>query len=176
MSNYRRSLIKGATYFFTLTLADRKSNLLVEEICRLRKAYATVNQRYPFQTIAICVLPDHLHAIWTLPSNDHDYSQRWQLIKRNFSTGLPASTTQSLSKENKREKGIWQRRFWEHQIRDAVDLQRHVDYIHHNPVKHGLVKQVKDWPYSSFHRYVVAEDLPTDWGGEKIRLEDDFGE
>lgn len=104
MSNYRRSLISGATYFFTLTLADRKSNLLTTKINRLRKAYASVNQRYPFQTIAICVLPDHLHAIWTLPSDDHDYSLRWQLIKRNFSAGLPASTTRSESKQNKLKK------------------------------------------------------------------------
>jgi putative transposase len=176
MSNYRRSFISGATYFFTLTLADRKSNLLTTEINRLRKAYATVNHRYPFQTIAICVLPDHLHAIWTLLPDDHDFSIRWQLIKRNFSIGLPASSTRSPSKENKREKGIWQRRFWEHQIRDEWDLQRHVDYIHHNPVKHGLVKQVKEWPYSSFHRYVEAGDLPLDWGGEKLKLEGDFGE
>jgi REP element-mobilizing transposase RayT len=99
MSNYRRSLIKGATYFFTLTLADRKSNLLVEEINRLRKAYTAVNQRYPFQTIAICVLPDHLHAIWTLPLDDQDYSLRWQLIKRNFSTGLPARAKQTNVKK-----------------------------------------------------------------------------
>jgi putative transposase len=89
---------------------------------------------------------------------------------------LPASTTRSQSKENKREKGIWQRRFWEHQIRDELDLQRHVDYIHYNPVKHGLVKQVKDWPYSSFHRYVEAGDLPADWAGEKMKLAGDFGE
>jgi putative transposase len=176
MSKYRRSLVKGATYFFTLTLADRKSNLLVEEINRLRKAYATINRSYPFETIAICVLPDHLHAIWTLPPDDHDYSLRWQLIKRNFSAGLQASSTRSQSKQNKREKGIWQRRFWEHQIHDELDLQRHVDYIHHNPVKHGLVKQDKDWPYSSFHRYVAAGDLPLDWGGEKLKLEGDFGE
>ncbi|MGB8339009.1 MAG: transposase [Burkholderiales bacterium] len=176
MSRYRRSLINGATYFFTLNLADRNSHLLVKEISRLRNAYGTVNKRYPFHTIAVCILPDHLHAIWTLPPDNHDYSSRWQLIKRHFSTGLPASAKRSTSKQNKREKGIWQRRFWEHQIRNELDLQRHVDYIHYNPVKHGLVERAQDWPYSSLHRYVEAGDLPLDWGGDKAKIDGEFGE
>lgn len=164
MSNYRRERIPGATYFFTVTLADRRSRLLVEEIALLRQVYVEVSKRIPFKTVAICVLPNHLHAIWELPG-DHDYSLRWASIKSQFSRALPAMPTVSASKSRKREKGIWQRRFWEHRIRDEDDLARHVDYIHFNPVKHGLVSQVGDWPYSSFHRYVAHGLLPADWGG-----------
>ncbi len=165
MSHYRRSVANGATFFFTLTIADRTSRLLTTEIDRLRNAYRHTQEKYPFETIAICVLPDHLHAIWRLPADDADFGLRWSLIKRSFSTGLPTSAQRSGSKIAKREKGIWQRRFWEHQIRDDLDLQRHVDYVHHNPVKHGLVRQVKEWRYSSFHRYVEKGLLNVDWGG-----------
>ncbi|MDH1264617.1 transposase [Pseudomonas sp. GD03944] len=165
MSHYRREWVPGGTYFFTVTLADRRSRLLVDEIALLRKTYVQANKRLPFTTIAICVLPDHLHAIWSLPDGDSDYSQRWALIKSQFSRALPAATSVSPSKSRKREKGIWQRRFWEHCIRDDEDLARHVDYIHYNPVKHGLVTQVRDWPYSSFHRYVERGDVSRDWGG-----------
>ena len=164
MSHYRRSHAEGATYFFTLTLADRKSALLTAEMERLRNAYRVVQSKYPFETVAICVLPDHLHAIWQLPKGDADFGSRWSLIKRTFSAGLPASPNRSESKARKREKGIWQRRFWEHQIRDDLDLQRHVDYVHYNPVKHGLVRQAKDWPYSSFHLYVKDNLLEENWG------------
>ncbi len=163
MSRYRRSLALGATFFFTVNLSDRRSRLLVEEIERLRTAYRRAHARYSFQTIAICVLPDHLHAIWRLPQADADFGLRWSLIKRLFVTGSPAASVRSLSKAAKREKGIWQRRFWEHQIRDDLDLERHVDYVHFNPVKHGLVKRVNEWPYSSFHRYVADSVLPRDW-------------
>lgn len=165
MSNYRRQSVPGGTYFFTVTLADRQSGLLVEKIPLLRRAYAEACGRLPFETVAICVLPDHLHAIWTLPNGDSDYSQRWALIKSRFSHALPKATSLSASKYRKREKGIWQRRFWEHQIRDENDLARHVDYIHFNPVKHGLVNCVADWPFSSFHRYVERGVLPMGWGG-----------
>ncbi|MFP6848450.1 MAG: transposase [Pseudomonas sp.] len=175
MSNYRRHWLPGGTYFFTVTLANRQSTLLVDAISTLRQAYADAGRRHPFETVAICVLPDHLHAIWTLPDGDSDYSQRWALIKSGFSRTLPAATTISVSKSRKREKGIWQRRFWEHCIRDDADLERHVDYIHHNPVKHGLVKQAMDWPYSSFHRDVQRGVLPLAWGGKDER-EGDFGE
>ena len=154
MPHYRRSRTAGATFFFTLVLTDRTSRLLTTEIERLRKAYRAVQGKYPFETIAICVLPDHLHAVWRLPEGDANFGLRWSLIKRSFSSGLPAASGRSESKILKREKGIWQRRFWEHQIRDDLDLQRHVDYVHYNPVKHGLAQQVKDWPHSSFHRHV----------------------
>ncbi len=176
MSRYRRSLVPGATYFFTLTLATRSSTLLIDRINSIRSAYVNVHHRYPFQTIAICILPDHLHAIWVLPPDDADYSRRWQLIKRNFSTGLNASETRSQSKIVRREKGIWQRRFWEHQTQDDLDLQRHVDYVHFNPVKHGLVARVADWPHSSFHRYVARGELPADWAGGAIDSQGRYGE
>ncbi|HZQ13067.1 MAG TPA: transposase [Pseudolabrys sp.] len=165
MPNYRRAKIAGGTFFFTLTLADRSSDLLLREIDRLRRAYAQVQERRPFDTVAICILPDHLHAIWSLPSGDTDFARRWNLIKGGFSRGL-SDTVRSQSKIAKREKGIWQRRYWEHAIRDEADLARHIDYIHFNPVKHGLVSRVCDWPHSSFHRYVKRGDLPSDWGGD----------
>ncbi|MCW5604803.1 MAG: transposase [Burkholderiales bacterium] len=165
MPNYRRAKVAGGTYFFTVTLADRKSDLLIKEIGRLRRAYADVVKRLPFETVAICVLPDHLHAIWSLPVGDDDFAKRWSLIKSGFSRGQ-SSVSRSVSQIVKREKGIWQRRYWEHLIRDEIDLVRHVDYIHLNPVKHGLVSAVAQWPHSSFHRYVKRGDLPADWGGD----------
>ncbi|MCQ4312154.1 transposase [Pseudomonas stutzeri] len=164
MSNYRRSQVPGGTWFFTVTLADRQSRLLIEEIALLRHAYRQAQRSHPFQTLAICVLPDHLHAIWTLPEGDADFAGRWSLLKSSFSRQLPA-TPRNPSQLRKREKGIWQRRYWEHQIRDALDLQRHVDYIHFNSVKHGLVERAADWPYSSFNRYVEKGLLPHDWAG-----------
>jgi putative transposase len=174
MSNYRRSRVPGGTWFFTLTLADRHSRLLVDEIALLRRAYGQTQRSRSFRTLAICILPDHLHAIWTLPEGDADFAGRWSLLKSTFSRQLPAAT-QSPSKARKREKGIWQRRYWEHQIRDASDLQRHVDYIHYNPVKHGLVEQVADWPYSSFNQYVEKGLLPRDWAGSD-GMSGSFGE
>lgn len=165
MSNYRRAKLAGGTFFFTVTLADRSSNLLLKEIERLHRIYALAQKRVPFETVAICILPDHLHAVWCLPPGDTDFAGRWSLIKSGFSRGLPA-VPRSASKIAKREKGIWQRRYWEHAIRDEKDLARHVDYIHFNPVKHGMVSRVCDWPHSSFHRYVERGDLPADWGGD----------
>ena len=176
MSRYRRSLADGATFFFTVNLADRKSDLLLREIDRFRHAYRTVQTRHPFETVAICVLPDHLHAIWALPIGDATFGIRWGAIKRGFSAGLPAAAARSESKIAKREKGIWQRRFWEHQIRDDLDLQRHVDYIHHNPVKHGYVRRAVDWHHSSFHRYVKAGLLSPDWGYADSESVTGFGE
>ena len=171
MSSYRRSLVGGGTFFFTVTLADRRSSLLVEHIERLRTAYGRVQREHPFETAAICVLPDHLHAVWTLPADDADFSLRWSLIKAGFSRGLTATLRRSESKVAKREKWIWQRRFWEHQIRDDLDLQRHVDYIHFNPVKHGHVARVADWHYSSFHRYMEQGLCRLDWAGGEVGLE-----
>jgi putative transposase len=165
MTNYRRVKLAGGTYFFTLAIADRSSNLLVRQIDRLRAIYRSVQEQRPFDTVAICILPDHLHAIWTLPGEDSNFAMRWNLIKGGFSRGLPAAS-RSSSKVVKREKGIWQRRYWEHAIRDETDLASHVDYIHFNPVKHGLVSRVCDWPHSSFHQYVRRGDLPEDWGGD----------
>jgi putative transposase len=134
-------------------------------------------RRYPFETVAICILPDHLHAVWALPQGDSDYSTRWSVIKAGFSRGLYEPAQQrSASKRARRERGLWQRRYWEHAIRNDADLERHVDYIHFNPVKHGHVLRVIDWPYSSFHRYVAQGALPAEWGGKADDLEGAFGE
>jgi putative transposase len=176
MSWYRRALFEGGTFFFTVTLADRSSDLLVRHVERLRRIYGHVQQRLPFETVAICVLPDHIHAIWQLPPNDADFPLRWSLIKSGFSRGLVLDAPRSPSKIAKRERGLWQRRYWEHAIRDDADLERHVDYIHFNPVKQGLVSRVFDWPYSSFKQYVARGDLPPDWGGDVRSLTGEYGE
>ena len=165
MPKYIRSQLAGATYFFTLTLAQRQSQLLTQHIDLFRQAYQRANTLHPFTTIAICVLPEHLHAIWQMPVDDGDYALRWRMIKSNFSRNFSANQLRSNSKIKHREKGIWQRRYWEHQIRDEIDLQRHVDYIHYNPVKHGYVKQVKDWPHSTFHKFVAQGIYTENWGG-----------
>lgn len=164
MSNYIRSQVAGGTYFFTLTLAQRNTNLITANIELLRLAYQRANTLHPFTTIAICILPDHIHAIWKMPQDDGDYALRWRMIKSQFSRNFSANQQRSNSKIKHREKGIWQRRYWEHQIRDDIDLQRHVDYVHFNPVKHGLVNQVKDWPHSTFHRYVKEGVYAENWG------------
>jgi putative transposase len=176
MPQYRRARIEGRIFFFTVVLADRNKNLLVAEIERLRQSYRSTQRRRPFETIAICVLPDHLHALWSLPDGDADFSTRWSLIKSGFSRGLDPVPSRSASKAIKREKGIWQRRYWEHAIRDDADLERHADYIHFNPVKHGYVTRVSDWPHSSFHRYVERGLLPADWGGDGREIAGSFGE
>jgi putative transposase len=175
MPQYRRANIHGSMFFFTVVLADRTSALLVDEIDRLRKVYRHVRERRPFETVAICVLPDHIHAIWALPEGDTEFSIRWSLIKSGFSRGLE-DEPRSPSKIVKREKGIWQRRFWEHAIRDDADLERHVDYIHFNPVKHRHVTRVADWRHSSFHRYVERGVLDADWGGDMKEIQGMFGE
>ena len=149
MPNYRRANIKGGTFFFTVVLADRSSRLLIEEIDRLRRAYRIVQQRRPFETIAICILPDHIHAIWSLPEHDSDFATRWSLIKGGFSRGIDAPSG-SQSQASKRENGIWQRRYWEHTIRDDADFERHVDYVHFNPVKHGTSRASRIGPTALF--------------------------
>ena len=162
MVQYRRDFTFGGTYFFTVTLRDRSSHLLVDRIDELRAAMRGVRGHHPFTIDAMVVLPEHLHAIWTLPENDADYSLRWRLIKRQFTDTIGQSS--------------WQSRFWEHRIRDDDDYARHVDYIHWNPVKHGYVMQVRDWPHSSFHRFVRDGLLPTDWGGSAKDTSGEFGE
>ncbi len=165
MPNYIRSQEAGATYFFTLTLAQRNTSLLTDHIDWLRLAYQRANTLHPFKTIAICILPDHIHAIWQMPAEEADYGLRWRMIKSQFSRNFSANEQRSSSKIKHREKGIWQRRYWEHQIRDDVDMQRHVDYIHYNPVKHGLVSRVRDWPHSTFHKHVAQGMVDENWGG-----------
>jgi putative transposase len=176
MSRYRRANIDGGVFFFTVTLADRSSDLLIRHIDRLRRVYASVQQRHPFETIAICVLHDHMHAVWSLPPGDTDFPLRWSLIKSGFSRRLVGRILRSKSQIAKREKGIWQRRYWEHAIRNDADLERHVDYIHFNPVKHGYVSRACDWPHSSFHRFVERGILPSDWGGDLSNIPGTFGE
>jgi len=171
VSRYRRAKIEGGTFFFTIALADRPNDSLVRYIDHLRKAYKFVVDHYPFETVAICILPDHLHAIWSLPKGDWNFAVRWSLVKSKFSRALPTPDLRSRSQIAKRDKGIWQRRYWEHVIRNDDDLVRHVDYIHFNPVKHGYVSQVREWPHSSFHRYVERGLLPLDWGGDVSAIE-----
>lgn len=162
MVNYRRSRVPGGTYFFTVTLADRQSHLLTDRIELLREAIASVKQKHPFQIDAMVVLPEHLHALWTLPPDDCDYGNRWRSIKSAFVRALRQSG-QQLAPNLKGEHSVWQRRFWEHTIRDDADFARHADYIHWNPVKHSSVHRVADWPHSSFHRHVRLGLRPADW-------------
>jgi putative transposase len=175
MVRYRRNFIPSGTYFFTVTLADRRSTALVDHIVTLRSAFRTARHAQPFAIEAIVVLPDHLHAILTLPANDADFPGRWRRIKGHFSSAL-IKTGLRLKRRSNGDLALWQRRFWEHTIRDDSDFARHVDYIHFNPVKHGLARQVRDWPYSSFHRYVREGLLPNDWAGDASDNGGDFGE
>jgi putative transposase len=154
MPNYRRLRSPGATYFFTVALADRTAGHLTAEIDILRHVYAAVLQERPFRTEAIVVLPDHIHAVWTLPAGDSDFSARWRAIKVGFSTHCNAKGLMRPSLARKGEKGIWQRRFWEHCIRDQNDFDAHVAHVHQNPVKHGWVARAEDWPFSSLNRRV----------------------
>ena len=163
MRTYIRSHSTGGVYFFTVNLAQRGQNdLLVRHVDELRQAFRYTKQRHPLIIEAIVVLPEHLHCIWRLPEDD-DYPLRWRLIKSHFSRSIEKGERVSDSRLRKKERGLWQRRYWEHQIRDDRDFQRHVDYIHHNPVKHGLVANVKEWPYSSFHRWVQLGVYSEDW-------------
>ena len=132
-------------------------------------------ERYPFHINAFVVLPDHLHAIWTLPEGDSDFSMRWRLIKVQFSKSIPNIELLSKVRRERGERGIWQRRFWEHLIRDDEDYRRHVEYCYINPVKHGLVRRVRDWPFSSFHRDVAAGLFAEDWAGD-LGADGAFGE
>lgn len=172
MTDYRRDFTKGGMYFFTMVLQDRSKDYLVRYIDEFRLAYKQTQERYPFETVAICILPDHLHLIMKLPENDNNYSVRIAYLKTKFTQKLPLYCRKPNDSQNKRrEAGIWQRRFWEHLIRDDNDLVNHLDYIYYNPVKHGYVQSVKDWQFSSFHRDVKAEIYPMDWGSnvdEKI--------
>ena len=150
--DYRRAYVKGGCYFFTVVLEDRTSNLLIERIDLLRACIKQVKARHPFNINAIVILPDHIHTIWTLPENDHDYAKRWMLIKSTFSRALEKTEHINSVRIKKRERGIWQRRFWEHVIRDEQDFLNHIEYIHQNPVKHGYVQNAIDWPHSSIHK------------------------
>ena len=222
MPNYRRAAISGGTYFFTL-VTSRRQKILCHDNFRtaLRDAITTTREKMPFAIDAMVLMPDHLHAIWTLPENDHDYSARWSMIKRLVTqrlggvvgahgapyvlpsdgvvgahgapygdgggdgfvgcavrTGISHGPRVSASRIKRREGAIWQRRFWEHQVRDQAELNRCLDYLHWNPVKHGIVNKVSDWPYSTFHRFVREGVYAQDWGGQGVDAADAdvFGE
>jgi putative transposase len=173
MVNYRRARLGGGSYFFTLTLKDRRSDLLVRHVALLREALGRVRQRNPFDLLAAVVMPDHLHLLMQLPDGDSNYSARLRDFKALFVKSLRAAG-EPIGLDARGGADIWQSRFWEHAIRDARDLAAHIDYIHFNPVKHGLVQRVVDWPYSSFHRFVSQGVLPVDWaGGEGIDIAGD---
>jgi putative transposase len=169
MSNYRRVNIPGGTYFFTQVTYQRQ-RWLCSEIGRktLRLAINHVRQAYPFTIDAFVLLPDHLHCIWTLPPEDSDYATRWRLIKsfttKHCANELALAATTTASRQRRKEKNLWQRRFWEHLIRDENDFIKHCDYIHYNPVKHGLCRVPREWEFSTVHRFVAQGSYPEDWG------------
>lgn len=160
--NYRRLRIPGGCYFFTVTTQDRQP-LLLEHYERLLRSISLTQLRRPFEMDGFVVLPDHLHMIWTLPPDDADFSTRWMQIKRQFSIGLEGGIV-NTSKQRKRERGIWQRRFWEHHIRDAHDWRRHMDFIHYDPVKHSHCAAPRDWPFSSFRILADKGWYDETWG------------
>ena len=167
MSNYRRAKLQGATYFFTVNCLQRRGNtLLVDHIDTLKSVIGRVHQLHPFHIDAWVILPEHMHCVWTLPEGDADYSTRWRLIKTLFSRQLPKTEHRSTTRLHYGERGIWQRHYWEHLIRDDLDFQRHIDYVHVNPLKHGLVNAVKEWPHSTFHAYVERGIYPHNWCGD----------
>jgi len=144
----------------------------------LRSAIRACQQQWPFAVDALVLLPDHLHAIWALPPGDADYSKRWGFIKKHFTqhwlAANGAEQSISSSKQHQRRRGVWQRRFWEHVLRDERDYAKHLDYLHYNPVKHGLVTSVANWPYSSFHRFVNEGLYPAQWGSDMAGKFDTF--
>ncbi len=171
MPDYRRANVKGGTYFFTVVTYQRQP-ILVKKESRLilRQAIEHARKQHPFKIDAWILLPDHLHCIWKMPYDDHNFSKRWGIIKAYFSKRTRAlfhkTELVSPSRNKHRETTIWQRRFWEHKIKDDIDYQNHMDYIHYNSVKHGLVTNANDWPFSSFHRYVQQGVYPKDWGSD----------
>jgi putative transposase len=182
MPNYRRNFVAGGCYFFTVNLLERQRTLLTDHIDLLRDSVRRVRRLHPFHIDAWVVLPDHMHStarmqeveqrreqlpsIWTLPPDTDDFPLRWRLIKLLFSKGLPRTERLSATRQRRAERGIWQRRYWEHTIVTERDYAQHIDYIHVNPLKHGYVQRVCDWPHSTFHRYVADGILPVDWCGD----------
>ncbi|SBT07865.1 conserved hypothetical protein [Candidatus Accumulibacter aalborgensis] len=166
MPDYRRAWYPGGTYFFTVNLLQRQGNdLLTRHVDLLRESVRLVRQGHPFHIHGWVVLPDHLHCVIELPPADADFATRWRLIKMGFSKTIPGGEIVSVVRVRRGERGIWQRRYWEHLIRDQADFQAHMDYVHFNPVKHGLAGRVLDWPYSTFHQLVAAGVYPADWAG-----------
>lgn len=171
---YRRAFTPGGSFFFTLVTQGRKPIFAnAEAVEVLRNAFRNVRKSRPFEIDAMVVLPDHLHCIWTLPPDDADFATRWRLIKTWFTKHCDPALhgKRNASRQSRGEQAIWQHRYWEHLLRDESDFERHVNYIHYNPVKHGLASSPIDWPYSSFQRYVEAGIFPPDWGQKIINFE-----
>lgn len=169
MTSYKRNKTLGGTYFFTLVLKQRhNANLLIDHFDLLKSSILKVKSKFPFKLPACVVMPDHLHMIMLLPKGDDNYAMRIRLIKTFFSKSLDLVEPVSNSMSRKNEKGIWQRRFWEHLIRDEQDLQRHIDYIHYNPVKHGYCNRADEWPYSTIHNYVERGIYSRDWARDVL--------
>ncbi len=170
MANYRRAVVPGGTFFFTLVTYNRRPWLTSPAARRLlRKSFRVVRSDRPFAVDGIVLLPDHLHCIWTLPRGDSDFATRWRLIKGGFTrawlAGGGAEEGVSVGRAVQGGRGVWQRRFYEHTIRDEEELRRCLDYVHLNPVKHGLCERAADWPWSSLHRYIALGEYEPDWGG-----------
>jgi putative transposase len=166
MPNYRRAWMPGGTWFFTVNLLQRRGNdLLVREIDLLRRCVAIERSRRPFSILAWVVLPEHMHWLWRLPPDDDDFATRWRRIRTDFSRGIARHEPRTVVRRSRGERGIWQRRYWEHLVRDEDDLYRHMDYIHFNPVKHCHAAHAADWPHSSFRDWVERGAYALDWGG-----------
>lgn len=165
MVMYRRNRVAGATYFFTVNLRDRKSNLLTQHAAAFREIVRGVKLHLPFILDAMVVMPDHWHAVWTLPPDDDKYASRLRLIKARFTKHLVKQGI-VIAQDERGEYALWQKRFWEHTIRDDRDFEAHVNYVHINPVKHGYVVRAIDWEHSTIHAYVERGLLPDDWACE----------
>lgn len=162
MVSYRRNHIASATYFFTVNLRDRQQMLRVDHVDAFRDVVRVVRQEIPFVIDAMVIMPDHWHSVWTLPGGDAAYARRIRLIKSRFTRKLLAAGV-PLTKDKRGDYDLWQKRYWEHTVRDDGDFEAHVNYVHINPVKHGYVRRAVDWPHSTFHRYVRQSVLPADW-------------
>lgn len=181
MPNFRRAFIPGGTYFFTVVTASRIP-IFGNESARtlLSQVMRECMTRHPHEVIALVLLPEHLHTIWTLPPGDDRFSMRWSMIKREFtrrwlaSGGIEGHRTDG--KIHQRRRGIWQQRYWEHSVRDESDLEAHFDYIHYNPIKHGYVNQPIDWPWSTFHQWVRKGHYSVDWSDGSFSTLDSSGE
>jgi putative transposase len=168
---YRRSQAEGGTFFFTVACYRRQKIFAIpQNVELLRSAFRGVISTHPFSIDAVVVLPDHLHCVWKLPKGDSDFAMRWRLIKSAFSRRCSWEIPKEIeaSRMKKGERMLWQRRYWEHTIRDDSDFMRHLEYIHYNPVKHGYVNAPQDWPYSSFHRYVREGVYDQSWGQARV--------
>jgi putative transposase len=173
VSWYRRRYTPGGTFFFTVVTQARRS-LFQCPLNRqlLRTAFDTIFTRRPVDVVAWVILPDHLHAVWTLPPDDADYSTRWRRIKEEFTDAFlgMGGTEVAVSHERRHrgERGVWQRRFWEHECRDEDDLKRCLDYVHWNPVKHGCVARPAEYLWSSFRSWVEIGEYAANWGDAEV--------